>query len=512
MINKKQDAILIIDFGSQYTKLIARRLREGGFFSHILSCNNAKGIMDFQAKGIIFAGSHRSVNPKDESLMKNVIKERQVPVLGICYGMQLMAKIYGGKVVKGERGEYGAGKIRHKGKSKLLTKQIKDVWMSHWDEVEYLPLSFKCTALSEDGIIAACESKDGRFYGLQFHPEVSHTKKGERILWRFAKICNLANDWHSVNIIRTIVEDMRDKIKPKDRALIALSGGVDSTVATALARRVFGKNILPIFVDNGLLRKGEAEYVVESLSGLDIPVVKVDAAAEFLRALKGVTDPEKKRKIIGEKFIRTFEKQSKKLGGADWLVQGTIYPDVIESSGDEFSTAQVIKSHHNVGGLPTKLSLPLWEPLRMLFKDEVRKIGGELAIPAKFLGRHPFPGPGLAVRVLGDIKPEYLDILREADEIFIGELTRAGYYHEVSQAFSVFLPMRSVGVIGDARSYGYIIALRAVVTNDFMTAETALLPSEFLARVASRIMNQVDKVSRVVFDYSSKPPATIEWE
>lgn len=511
-MNVAQDTILIIDFGSQYTKLIARRLREGGYYSHILSCNNTQGIKDYATKGIILAGSHRSVNPKDEELAKMLLRDTDVPLLGICYGMQLLAQVNGGKVAKGESGEYGAGRINLVGEPKLLSDKIEQVWFSHWDEVVELPNNLSCTARSDDGVIAAIESDDGRIYGLQFHPEASHTPNGEQVLWRFADLCNCSNSWQSDNIIRTIVEDIQGKVKTDDKALIALSGGVDSTVMAVLAQQVFGKNILPIFVDNGLLRKGEADYVVASLQQMDIPVVKVDASAEFLDELAGITDPEEKRKIIGRLFIEIFESRSKELGGADWLVQGTIYPDVIESSGDDLSVAQVIKSHHNVGGLPETMSLALWEPLRILFKDEVRKIGAELGVPAKLLGRHPFPGPGLAVRVLGEIKEEYLEILREADAIFIEELRQAGLYDEVSQAFSVFLPLRSVGVIGDARSYGYIIALRAVVTSDFMTAETAHLPSDLLAKVAGRIMNQVDKVSRVVFDYSSKPPATIEWE
>lgn len=511
-MNVAQDTILIIDFGSQYTKLIARRLREGGYYSHILSCNNTQGVKDYATKGIILAGSHRSVNPKDEELAKMLLRGTDVPLLGICYGMQLLARVNGGKVAKGESGEYGAGRINLVGEPKLLSDKIEQVWFSHWDEVVELPNNLSCTARSDDGVIAAIESDDGRIYGLQFHPEVSHTPNGEQVLWRFADLCNCNNSWQSDNIIRTIVEDIQGKVKTDDKALIALSGGVDSTVMAVLAQQVFGKNILPIFVDNGLLRKGEADYVVASLQQMDIPVVKVDASAEFLDELAGITDPEEKRKIIGRLFIEIFESRSKELGGADWLVQGTIYPDVIESSGDDLSVAQVIKSHHNVGGLPETMSLALWEPLRILFKDEVRKIGAELGVPAKLLGRHPFPGPGLAVRVLGEIKEEYLEILREADAIFIEELRQAGLYDEVSQAFSVFLPLRSVGVIGEARSYGYIIALRAVVTSDFMTAETAHLPSDLLAKVAGRIMNQVDKVSRVVFDYSSKPPATIEWE
>ena len=519
---KPQDTMLIVDFGSQYTKLIARRFREGGYFSHIVSGasikNIQRGLTNFTVKGMVLAGSHRSVTKTDLQLARRIleIKPATAPVLGICYGMQLLAKLHGGKVVKGASGEYGTGSIKvmdkQKHKPKLLSAKIKQVWLSHGDEVAKLPAQLKCTARSDDGFIAAFESKDGLLYGLQFHPEVSHTPHGKQLLWNFAKLGKAAATWKSRNMVHLIEEEIAPKLQQGDRALVALSGGVDSTVMAVLAQKIFGKNILPLFIDNGLLRQGETKYVVSALAELGIKVTKVDARRDFLRALKGVTDPEAKRKAIGKKFIDIFEKKSKQLGGAQWLAQGTIYPDVIESSGDGLMAAQVIKSHHNVGGLPERMAIPLWEPLRQLFKDEVRALGAELGIPAKFLQRHPFPGPGLAVRILGEVKEEYLEILRAADSIFLDELRQAKLYHKVSQAFCVFLPLRSVGVIGDARSYGYVISLRAVTTDDFMTAKAAMLPPELLNKIASRIMNKISKVSRVVFDYSSKPPATIEWE
>ena len=512
-----KDGILIVDFGSQYTQLIARRLREGGYYSYILSCNNHKELNKFNGKGIILAGSHRSTTTNDEEALLKFINNLSVPILGICYGMQLLARIYGGQVHKGTSGEYGRSKLEVLEKSILLGDNIKDVWkdvwMSHGDEVRSLPQDFICTARSDDGIIAAFENPAKSIYALQFHPEVSHTPGGSELLCRFASdISGCANSWVSENIVESIVEDMQQRINPQDKALIALSGGVDSTVATVLVQKVFGRNIVPILIDNGLLRKNEAQDVVNALRELDIKVVLVDAAEIFLAALKGITDPEQKRKIIGKLFIDLFEEHAKKVGGAQWLVQGTIYPDVIESSGNEASVAQVIKSHHNVGGLPETMTLPLLEPLRMLFKDEVRKIGSELGIPHHILGRHPFPGPGLAVRILGEVKEEYLEILRDADYIFIDELRKSDHYNKISQAFCVFIPVKSVGVIGDARSYGYVICLRAVVTMDFMTAESAIIPNNILTKISSRIMNEITSVSRVVFDYSSKPPATIEWE
>lgn len=507
-----QDAILIIDFGSQYTRLIARRLREGGFYSYILSCNNHEGINKFAGKGIVLAGSNRSVNAKDAEFAKGLIESKKVPILGICYGMHLLAEIYSGKVKKGKGGEYGYGQITLKDPSNLLPTTIKDVWFSHGDEVVAMPDNFSLTSMSGDGVITSFENDAKGLYAVQFHPEVAHTVNGSEILWKFAKLCGCADDWQTGNIINSLIEDMGAKIKPNDRVLIALSGGVDSTVMAVLAQKVFGKNILPIFVDNGLLRKNEGAEVVIALNKLGIDVIKVDAGEQFLSQLAGVTDPEQKRKIIGKLFIDIFEATCKEQGEAQWLAQGTIYPDVIESSGDANSAAEVIKSHHNVGGLPDDLAFDLWEPLRMLFKDEVRKVGAELGLPREFLERHPFPGPGLAVRVLGEVKEEYLQLLREADAIFIDELRKANLYNEVSQAFCVFLPIRSVGVMGDARSYGYVVALRAVVTDDFMTAKSAPLSPEFLAKVAGRITNQVEQITRVVFDYSSKPPATIEWE
>lgn len=511
-MTENKGSILIIDFGSQYTRLIARRLREGGFYSFILSCNNLEGIKQFDGKGIILAGSNRSVNAKDTAFAKDLVESKKLPILGICYGMQLLAQVYEGKVEKGRGGEYGYGQVSLSGTSDLLPPTIKDVWFSHGDEVISMPANFSLTSTSGDGVITSFENNDKGLYAVQFHPEVAHTVNGNEILWRFAKLCGSDNNWKADNIIHSLVADMREKINPEDKVLIALSGGVDSTVLAVLAQKVFGKNILPIFVDNGLLRKNEGVEVVAALKTLGIDIIKVDAAAEFLEKLAGVTDPEQKRKIIGKLFIDIFEKTCKEMGAVEWLAQGTIYPDVIESSGDATSAAEVIKSHHNVGGLPDDMDFKLWEPLRMLFKDEVRSIGAELGIPQEFLQRHPFPGPGLAVRILGDVKPEYLELLKDADAIFIEELRKANLYEQVSQAFCVFLPVRSVGVMGDARSYGYVVALRAVVTDDFMTAKCAPLSHEFISMVAGKIMNKIEKITRVVFDYSTKPPATIEWE
>lgn len=508
-----KEGILIVDFGSQYTQLIARRLREGGYYSYILSCYNHQGIKNFNGKGVILAGSHRSISKNDESAILELISKLSLPILGICYGMQLLASINGGKVSKGSIGEYGYGRLQILQESILLGGNIRDVWLSHGDEVYDLPQDCVITAKSDDGVIASFENRAKKIYALQFHPEVSHTKGGKELLWRFASdICQCSNHWSSGNIIDTIVADIKQKVLPTDKAIIALSGGVDSTVATVLVQKVLGKKITPILVDNGLMRKGEIYNIVRDMSKLGIKVKLVDAAKTFLNALKGVTEPEQKRKIIGKLFIDFFEEHAKELTGVNWLVQGTIYPDIIESSANTASVAQVIKSHHNVGGLPNTMTLPLLEPLRMLFKDEVRSIGYELGIPRNILMRHPFPGPGLSVRVLGEVKEKYLQILRDADFIFIEELRKYDYYDKVSQAFCVFIPMKSVGVIGDARSYGYIIAMRTVITDDFMTAKSGEIPYDILAKCASRIMNEIDSVTRVVYDYSTKPPATIEWE
>ena len=513
------DELLIVDFGSQYTQLIARRLRQAGYYATVRprSALKENTLHSFKGAGIILAGSHRSaVDDTDVAVREFVLGGRgQLPVLGICYGMHLLANFYRGTVGEGLGGEYGAGKITLEKKS-LLWRGMRSpgtlkVWMSHGDEVQSLPKGFVCTAHNADGRIAAFESPAQRIYAVQFHPEVSHTAGGTKILVNFARICGCRPSWTEEHIIDEIITGMQDRVGEKEKAIIALSGGVDSTVACVLAARALGNRIRPILVDTGLLRSGEADQVVRELKTLmNIKVRKVNAAQLFFDALRTAQDPEKKRMIIGKNFIRIFEKEIRKADGADWLVQGTIYPDVIESAA--VAGARVIKSHHNVGGLPAKMKLRLLEPLRMLFKDEVRRLGKELGIPDSLLMRHPFPGPGLAVRIMGRVNRKHTEILRSADRIYLEELRAAGYDRKVSQAFCVFLPIRSVGVGGDERSYGYVIALRAVVTEDFMTAAVADLPGPFLHRTATRIINEVKDVGRVVYDCSSKPPATIEWE
>ncbi len=520
-----REGILILEFGSQYTQLIARRLREQGCYAWIRGVGNDRqqqqqnlDLQQKHIKGVILSGSHHSVTGGEHHYIKEAILQLRVPILGICYGMHLLTDFYGGLVAKGKDSEYGRGRVKPAASSQLL-KQVTgtrdfQVWMSHADETRRLPEGFHPTAYSEDGYLAAFESDDKPIFALQFHPEVSHTEQGAAILRFFAaEICNCPFNWTQSHIAEEIYSDLTTKLGAHDRAMVALSGGVDSTVATAMAHKVMGKRLFPIFVDNGLLRAGEAEQVVENLaSKLNIEVIHIKAAKRFLTNLKGVTDPEKKRHIIGRTFIEIFEEEAQHIGGVKWLVQGTIYPDVIESGAVTGSAAQVIKSHHNVGGLPKTLQLPLLEPLKMLFKDEVRRLGKELGLPTEFLHRHPFPGPGLAVRILGEVNEGFLAKLRKADDIFLTELTQAGYYDKVSQAFCVFIPMRSVGVAGDGRAYGYIISLRAVITDDFMTAHCAQLPHDLLQRMSERILNQVEGITRVVYDYSSKPPATIEWE
>ena len=524
MTDIHSERILILDFGSQYTQLIARRVREAGVYSEIHSYEiDDQKIKDFKPSAIILSGGPESVTSLNGFRAPELVFNLGLPVLGICYGMQTMAEQLGGKVTSSNLREFGYAQIRARGHSELL-KDIQDetnseghgllnVWMSHGDQVESLPEGFKSIASTDNTSIAAMADESRKFYGLQFHPEVTHTAQGTKILERFLhEIADCKTLWTT----EKIVEDSITRVKKQvgnDRVLLALSGGVDSSVVAALLQKAIGKQLTCVFVDNGLLRLNEADQVMETFAKhMGVNVIRVDAEARFLDVLKGVSDPEEKRKIIGVEFIKVFEEQAKSLEGIKWLAQGTIYPDVIESAGAETGKAHVIKSHHNVGGLPDTMKMELVEPLRELFKDEVRKIGIELGLPKLLVYRHPFPGPGLGVRILGEVKKEYVDLLRLADNIYIEELRMHDLYDDVSQAFSVFLPVRSVGVMGDARKYDYVIALRAVVTVDFMTAHWAHLPYEFLEKVSNRIINEVEGISRVTYDISSKPPATIEWE
>ena len=524
MTDIHSERILILDFGSQYTQLIARRVREAGVYSDIHSYEiDDQAIKDFKPSAIILSGGPESVTSSKGFRVSELVFNIGVPVLGICYGMQIMAEQLGGKVASSNLREFGYTQIRARGHSDLL-KDIQDetnseghgllnVWMSHGDQVESLPEGFKSIASTDNTSIAAMADESRKFYGLQFHPEVTHTIQGVKILERFLhQIVGCQTLWTTKKIVEDSIVRVKEQVG-NDKVLLALSGGVDSSVVAALLHKVIGKQLTCVFVDNGLLRLNEADQVMETFAKhVGVNVIRVDAEARFLGALKGISDPEEKRKIIGVEFIRVFEEQAKSLKGIRWLAQGTIYPDVIESAGAETVKAHVIKSHHNVGGLPDTMEMELVEPLRELFKDEVRKIGKELGLPKSLVYRHPFPGPGLGVRILGEIKKEYADLLRLADNIYIEELRAHDLYDDVSQAFSVFLPVRSVGVMGDARKYDYVIALRAVVTVDFMTAHWAHLPYEFLEKVSNRIINEVEGISRVTYDISSKPPATIEWE
>lgn len=516
--------ILILDFGSQYTQLIARRVREIGVYCELHPFDMPEAaIREFNPKGIILSGGPESVTAEDTPRANPVVFELGVPVLGICYGMQTMAHQLGGKVSSSTHREFGYARVRLHGHSKLfegIEDHVEangvssiDVWMSHGDRVENLPPGFQVIGETDNAPIAAMADEARHFYGVQFHPEVTHTRQGGRILERFVRqICGCEALWNPGNIVTDAITKIREKVG-QDEVILGLSGGVDSSVTAVLLHRAIGDQLTCVFVDNGLLRLNEADQVMAMFAEhLGIRVIKVSAEDRFLSALAGVSDPEEKRKIIGRVFVEVFQEEAAKLKNAKWLAQGTIYPDVIESAGAKSGKAHVIKSHHNVGGLPEDMHLKLVEPLSELFKDEVRKIGLELGLPYDMLYRHPFPGPGLGVRILGEVKKEYADLLRKADAIFIEELRASGWYDKVSQAFAVFLPVRSVGVMGDARKYDYVIALRAVETIDFMTAHWAQLPYELLAKVSNRIINEIDGISRVVYDISGKPPATIEWE
>ena len=512
--------LLILDFGSQYTQLIARRVREVGVYSEIHPWDMSDDdIKAYAPDGVILSGSPESVNLDVPPRVSHTVFELGVPVLGICYGMQTMAAELGGKVEASSHREFGYAEITP-GDSSLFgdlsdseDESVLQVWMSHGDRVEAMPPGFKATASSPNSPLAAMEDPSRHFYGVQFHPEVTHTLQGQEILRRFVRdICGCPGDWTAGNIVSDAIDHVREQVGD-GKVLLGLSGGVDSSVVAALLHEAIGDQLICVFVDHGLLRYNEGDQVMELFAEhLGVNVIRVNAAERFFAALKGVTDPEEKRKIIGGQFIEIFDEEAHKLDGIEWLAQGTIYPDVIESAGAKTGKAQVIKSHHNVGGLPEYMRMSLVEPLRELFKDEVRRIGLELGLPRKMVMRHPFPGPGLGVRVLGEVKPEYVALLQLADDIFINELQKQNLYDETSQAFAVFLPVKSVGVMGDGRKYDYVVALRAVETIDFMTARWARLPYEFLEHVSLRIINEVDGISRVTYDISGKPPATIEWE
>ena len=518
------DRILILDFGSQVTQLIARRVREAHVYCEVHPNDvSADFIREFAPKGIILSGSHMSAYEESNDQASQAVFEAGVPVLGICYGMQTMAQQLGGKVESGTKREFGYAEVRARNHTKLL-EGIEDfrtesgegmlkVWMSHGDKVTELPPGFKVMCSTPSCPIAGMCDEERGFYAVQFHPEVTHTVQGRQILNRFVlDICKCRPDWVMGNYVAEAVETIRREVGDEE-VILGLSGGVDSSVAAALIHRAIGRRLTCVFVDNALLRKGEREQVRETFEkNMGLKLIVVDAVDRFMNALAGVSDPEQKRKIIGREFVNVFQAEAEKIKNARWLAQGTIYPDVIESAGAKTKKAKVIKSHHNVGGLPETLHLKLLEPLRSLFKDEVRELGIELGLPAEMVYRHPFPGPGLGVRILGEVKREYADLLREADAIFIEELRKAGLYDKVSQAFVVFLPVKSVGVMGDGRTYEWVVSLRSVQTSDFMTAKWSELPYELLGTVSNRIINEVRGINRVVYDVSGKPPATIEWE
>ncbi len=512
--------ILILDFGSQYTQLIARRVREAEVYSELHAWDmDADAIKAFAPAGIILSGGPNSVYDDETPLAPSVVFELGVPVLGICYGMQTMAAQLGGMVESGESREFGYAEIQSCGDSALLrgiedkADGILDVWMSHGDKVTGLPDGFKIICSNDSTPIAGMADETRHFYGLQFHAEVTHTQQGTAMLSRFVhEICGCDRDWTMPHYIDEAVANIKAQVGDED-VILGLSGGVDSSVAAALLQRAIGDQLTCIFVDNGLLRLNEAEQVMQTFAqNLGVKVDHVDASEAFLGHLAGVTDPEAKRKIIGREFVEVFQAEAERMPNARWLAQGTIYPDVIESAGSKTGKAKSIKSHHNVGGLPDTLHLKLLEPLRDLFKDEVRELGVALGLPREMVYRHPFPGPGLGVRILGEVKKEYADLLRRADAIFMQELVESGWYAKTSQAFVVFLPVKSVGVMGDGRTYEWVVALRAVQTEDFMTAHWAELPHALLGKVSNRIINEVRGINRVVYDVSGKPPATIEWE
>ena len=518
------EKILILDFGSQVTQLIARRVREAGVYCEIHPCEaGGQFIRDFAPKGVILSGSHMSAYEESTDRAPAEVFALGVPVLGICYGMQTMAQQLGGRVEGGHHREFGYAEVRARGHTKLLggiedlrTPEghgVLKVWMSHGDRVVELPPGFRLMASSDGCPIAGMADEQRRFYGVQFHPEVTHTLQGQAVLSRFVReICGCRGDWNMPDYVSEAVAKIRAQVGAEE-VILGLSGGVDSSVAAALIHKAIGPQLTCVFVDTGLLRLDEGAQVVDTFQRhMGLKLVHVDAGGRFMGELAGVTDPEAKRKIIGREFVHVFQEEAAKLPNAKWLAQGTIYPDVIESAGAKTKKATTIKSHHNVGGLPETLHLKLLEPLRELFKDEVRKLGDALGLPHEMVYRHPFPGPGLGVRILGEVRREYADLLRRADAIFIDELRSSGWYDRTSQAFAVFLPVKSVGVMGDGRTYEWVVSLRAVQTTDFMTAHWAHLPHDLLGRVSNRIINEVRGINRVVYDISGKPPATIEWE
>tara|TARA_Y100000768_G_scaffold385192_1_gene370799 strand:- start:16625 stop:18166 length:1542 start_codon:yes stop_codon:yes gene_type:complete len=513
-MNQEKDLILILDFGSQYTQLIARRVRELGIYSIVkpydIDINEVKKV---SPKGIILSGGPNSVNFKKTLRPSKLIYKLNIPILGICYGMQLIAKEFGGKVVESKKKEFGHSIFKLKRKSVLFTdiKNIgSNVWMSHSDKVQKLPKDFVSLGESTNSKVAALQNNKLHIYGIQFHPEVTHTSIGKKLLSNFIKICNCKKSWTPKNICNDMVAKVRHDVGD-NKVILALSGGVDSSVVAAILNRAIGKKLICIFIDTGLLRKDEALEVIKITKSLKINLKLIDASRKFLLSLRGVSDPEKKRKIIGKCFIETFNREAKKIKNVKYLAQGTIYPDVIESS-TKNSKSDVIKSHHNVGGLPKNMKLKLVEPIRDLFKDEVRKVGRQLNLPITLLQRHPFPGPGLAVRILGEINHAKIQILQDVDAIFIEELHHKNLYDSIDQALSVLIPSKSVGVMGDKRQYGYVVAIRAVNTTDFMTATATSIPHNILNIIATRIINEVSGVARVVYDITSKPPGTIEWE
>ncbi|TRO84033.1 glutamine-hydrolyzing GMP synthase [Trichloromonas acetexigens] len=513
------EKILILDFGSQYTQLIARRVREAHVYCELHPFDlGIDAIRAFAPKGIILSGGPKSVYEEGAPVIAEELFELGVPVLGICYGMQLMSRHFGGAVVPAGKREFGHAELLAQGQPGPLFDGFfmegkSPVWMSHGDHVEAVPAGFEVVARTGNAPVCAIQNVALRLYGVQFHPEVNHTPHGQQLLDTFVRdICGCSGQWTPGHIIDDAIARIRRQVG-SDRVILGLSGGVDSSVAAALIHRAIGEQLTCVFVDNGLLRLNEGDQVMATFArNMGVKVIRVDAEERFLSALAGVADPERKRKIIGGLFVDIFEEESNKLTDAKWLAQGTIYPDVIESAGAKTGKAHNIKSHHNVGGLPDTMKLQLLEPLRELFKDEVRAIGEELGLPHAMVWRHPFPGPGLGVRILGEVKKEYADVLRLADAIYIEELYRTGHYDKISQAFAVFLPVKSVGVMGDGRTYEYVVALRAVETKDFMTAGWYPLPYADMAHISNRIINEVKGINRVVYDISSKPPATIEWE
>ncbi len=519
-----RDRLLILDFGSQYTQLIARRIREVGVYCEIVPWDSSdRDIEAFAPSGIILSGGPESVHAADSPRAPESVFNLGVPLLGICYGMQTMAAQLGGAVEGSDTSEFGYAQIRRTSHAGLLSgladetdaagMQLLDVWMSHGDKVSVLPPDFELIAETDSCPIAGMAHFEKPWFGIQFHPEVTHTLQGEALFTQFVlDICGCEALWTPANIVEDAITRVREQVGD-DKVLLGLSGGVDSSVVAALLHRAIGDQLTCVFVDNGLLRLNEGDQVMEMFAqNMGVKVIRADTEARFLSKLEGVSDPEAKRKVIGNTFIEVFDEEAGKIAGVKWLAQGTIYPDVIESAGAKTGKAHVIKSHHNVGGLPDDMALELVEPLRELFKDEVRRLGLELGLPRDMVFRHPFPGPGLGVRILGEVKKEYADLLRRADAIFIEELHEAGWYDQTSQAFAVFLPVKSVGVVGDGRRYEWVIAIRAVQTIDFMTARWAHLPYELMEVVSNRIINEISGVSRVTYDISGKPPATIEWE